>query len=190
MIQFNHYTIRLLTENDLQAYYSLIDHNRPRLEDFFAGTVAITKTLEDTEIHLRDVIAKCAERKHYPFVVVDDTNGALIASIQIKGLDWTIPKGEIGYYIDAGYEGKGVITQAVSKIIAYGFEELGLSKIFIRTHESNISSRKVAEKNGMIYEGTIRRDYKMTSGVIIDTMYYGILQEEYQQLNNSNRELC
>lgn len=180
MMHFDHYTIRLLTEEDLHAYYGLIDRNRPRLENFFAGTVAITRTPEDTEVHLKDVIAKCAERKHYPFVVTDDTSGALIASIQIKSLDWTIPKAEIGYYVDAAYEGKGVVSKAVSKIIAYGFEELGLAKIYIRTHESNISSRKVAEKNGLIYEGTIRRDYKMTSGVIIDTMYYGILREEFE----------
>lgn len=181
-MHFDHYTVRLLKEDDLQNYFRLIDTNRPRLENFFAGTVAITKTLEDTEAHLKDVVAKVSQKKHYPFVVIDDTTDMIIASIQIKNLDWSIPKGEMGYYIDADYEGKGIISKAVSKIIAYGFDELGLEKIYIRTYEGNISSRKVAEKNGLILEGTIRRDYKMTNGTIIDAMYYGLLRQEYEQL--------
>src|ERR1043165_5824363 len=175
MMHFDHYTIRLLTEDDLHAYYSLIDRNRQRLQDFFAGTVAATGTLETTHTHVKDVIAKCEDRTHFPFVVTDNANDALIASIQIKSLDWRIPKAELGYYVDADHEGKGIVTKAVSKIITYGFEELGLFKMFIRTHEHNISSRKVAEKNGLIYEGTIRADYKTTGGDIVDIMYYGML---------------
>lgn len=28
-------------------------------------------------------------------------------------MDWSIPKAELGYYIDEGYEGKGVVTKAL-----------------------------------------------------------------------------
>ena len=179
-MNFDHYAIRLARHSDLPAYFDLIERNRARLEDFFAGTVAITKTLDDTETHLKDVIAKVEQKKHFPFIITDaDAGDRLIASIQIKNPDWTIPKAEIGYYIDAAYEGKGIISKAVSGIIAYGFEELGLARIFIRTYEGNVSSRKVAEKNGLIYEGTIRMEYKTTSGKIVDIMYYGMTREEY-----------
>jgi ribosomal-protein-alanine N-acetyltransferase len=37
----------------------------------------------------------------------------------------------------------------------------------------------VAEKNGFILEGIIRSDYKTTSGVVVDLMYYGLLKSEY-----------
>ncbi len=87
MMHFDHYTIRLAQSGDLPAYFELIERNRPRLEDFFAGTVAITRTLADTKAHLADVIAKAEEKKHYPFVVLDDATGGLIASIQVK--TWT-----------------------------------------------------------------------------------------------------
>lgn len=52
----SHYTVRLITTEDLEDYFSLIQNNRQRLEDFFAGTVAITKTLEETKTHLETVI--------------------------------------------------------------------------------------------------------------------------------------
>lgn len=179
-MHFSHYTIRLLTEEDLHSYHSLIDRNRSRLEPYFPGTVAATQTLEDTDVHLKETLAKCVERSHYPFVVLDEENGKLVASIQIKNIDWNIPKAEAGYFIDAAYEGKGVISSAVSKVLAYGFNTLGLAKIFIRVHERNIGSRLVAEKNGMMHGGTIRNDYKMPDGTIVDLMYYGILREEFQ----------
>ena len=48
-------------------------------------------------------------------------------------------------------------------------------KLFLRTHASNISAKKVAENCGFELEGIIRKDYKTTSGKIIDLAYYGKL---------------
>jgi RimJ/RimL family protein N-acetyltransferase len=45
--------------------------------------------------------------------------------------------------------------------------------VFLRTHESNVGSRKVAERNGFKVEGIIRKDYKTTKGEIVDLLYYG-----------------
>ncbi len=86
----------------------------------------------------------------------------------------------MGYYIGADYEGRGVVTRAVREIIRWCFDELQLSKVFIRTHERNIPSRKVAEKNSLAHEGTLRMDYKTTCGEAVDLMYYGMVREEYE----------
>ncbi len=176
---FDHYLLRQLQVQDLENYFSLIERNRKRLEDFFAGTVAITRTLEDTRIHLEDVISKAAKKQYCPFIVEDEHTGRIISSIQVKNFDWNVPKAELGYYIDEAYEGKGIVTKATALIIGYCFRELDLAKLFIRTHEANAGSRKVAEKNGFKLEGTIRKDYKTTSGRFVDLMYYGLLKEEY-----------
>src|SRR5687768_17403068 len=137
---FDHYLIRFLTINDLDQYFELIDSNRKRLEDFFAGTVAITKTLEDTRIHLQDVVSKSETKDYFPFVVIDTNTNMPIASIQAKSVDWNISKAELGYYIDQEYEGKGIITRAVSLIIDYCFDEIKLKKLYIRTYKANIAS--------------------------------------------------
>jgi len=177
-MEFDQYTIRLLNQNDLQDYFNLIETNRKRLEDFFAGTVAITQTIEDTQQHVNDILSQAANKKYFPFVVIDTTNNKMVASVQVKNIDWSIPKGELGYYIDTAYEGKGIVTKATKLIIDHCFDELKFNKLFIRTHESNVPSRKVAEKNGFELEGIIRRDYKITSGQVVDLMYYGLLRTE------------
>ena len=47
-MKFDHFKIALLQPEESQAFFDLIENNRPRLEDFFAGTVSRTQTLEDT----------------------------------------------------------------------------------------------------------------------------------------------
>ncbi|MFI5171990.1 MAG: GNAT family N-acetyltransferase [Chitinophagales bacterium] len=177
-MEFENYFIRLVHQSDLHDYFNLIDRNRKRLETFFAGTVALTKNIEATKIHLDDIISKQTIGNFYSFVVIEKNSGNIIGSIQIKSLDWNIPKGEIGYYIDEAYEGKGITTKAVAKIIEYGFQNLKLAKLFLRANSENKGSVKVAEKNGFEVEGKLRKDYKTTSGVLVDLTYYGLLNPE------------
>lgn len=172
---FDNYTLRILREDDLEGYFQLIDHNRLRLEDFFAGTVAMTKTIEDTEKHIADAISKYEKKNYFPFVITDAATGKIIGSIQVKSIDWNIPKAELGYYIDAEYGGKGIISKAASLVISFCFHELKINKLYIRTYEGNIPSRRVAEKNGFLLEGFIRCDYKTSGGTLVDLMYFGLL---------------
>lgn len=178
-MQFDTYTLRFLEEKDLENYYALIDANRKRLEDFFAGTVAQTKSLHDTRVHLNDILLKTAQGNYFPFIVMDNLTGKIIASLQVKNVDWSIPKAEIGYYTDSGYAGKGIASRATGMIVDYCFREKKFNKLFIRTHVANVPSIKVAQNNGFRLEGTIRSDYKTTSGQVVDLLYYGLLKEEY-----------
>jgi len=123
------------------------------------------------------VIEKATKKNYFPFVVVDNLSGKIISSIQVKSVDWNIPKAELGYYIDSDYEGKGIVTKATGHIIDYCFKELKMAKLYIRTHEINVPSRLVAEKNGFILEGVIRKDYKTTKGELVDLMYYGLIKK-------------
>src|SRR5688500_4468270 len=132
-MKFDNYLLRPLEKKDVQGYFELIDTNRKRLEDFFAGTVARNRTLEDTRIFVPEVIGKAAGRTYFPFVIIDTTTHTIIGYTDIKNIDWNIPKAEIGYFIDKDYEGKGIISKAVKKIVEYCFNELKPHKIFLRT---------------------------------------------------------
>lgn len=181
-MQFDNYLLRPIESKDADAFFHLIDNNRKRLEDFFAGTVSRNKTIEETNVFVPDVIQRATNKTYFPFVLVDKINDAVIGYVDIKSVDWSIPKAEVGYFIDKKYENRGITCKALAKIIVYAFDELEMHKLFLRTHESNIGSIRIAEKNGFTKEGMIRSDYKMTSGVIIDVIYYGLLKEEFRKL--------
>ena len=175
MISFDNYTIRPLEVDDLKPYFELVERNRKRLEDFFTGTVSKTKDLNATQAFLEEIVAKRTAKQYYPYILVDNLIDEFIAFIDLKNIDWTIPKTEIGCYTDDKFAGKGLTTEAMTRFIDYCFETFDFKKIYLRTHHSNKAAQIVAVKCGFELEGTIRMDYKTTSGQIVDLMYYGRL---------------
>lgn len=174
-MHFDNYCIRLLTTEDLEPYFEMIDKNRPRLESFFTGTVSKTKTFEDTRNFLAEITQKANERTYFPFVLIDNTTNKIIGFFDLKNIDWSIPKSEVGCYIDDEYEGKGITAKAFEVFCDHCFKEYSFAKLFLRTHESNIAAKRVVEKCGFEKEGMIKRDYKTTSGALVDLIYYGRL---------------
>lgn len=172
-MKFDHYILRLLTIDDLDAYFHLIEQNRKRLEDFFTGTVSKTQTFEDTRAFLKDITQRATEKTYFPYIIVDTSNNKIAGFLDLKNIDWNIPKSEMGLYIDKDYAHQGISTRAFQLFCDFCFEEYQFKKLFLRTHYNNTFARKVAEKCGFEIEGTIRRDYKTTSGEIVDLIYYG-----------------
>lgn len=174
---FDQYTIRPLTQEDLIPYFQLVDENRQRLEDFFTGTVSRTKTLEDARTFLTDITQRVLDKTYFPYVIEDNLKQKIAGFLDIKNIEWNIPKAELGLYIDKAYAHKGIATKAFQLFCENCFEEYKFQKLFLRTHHSNTDARRVAEKSGFEIEGTIRKDYKTTSGEIVDLIYYGRISE-------------
>ena len=174
-MKFDHYSLRLLDLGDLDPYYELVQKNRDRLADYFIGTVSRTKTYEEAQEFVEEMIRHTISNTYFPYVIIDHTDEKIIGFVDLKNIDWNIPKTQIGFYIDESYAGKGIISKAIREICNYCFKEKGFVKLFMRIHPENIAAQKVAEKCGFELEGTIRNDYKTGSGEIIDLLYYGKL---------------
>lgn len=172
-MKFENYELRLLQREDKKYFFQLIKNNLTRLEDFVAGIVAQTKTESDVKNFINNSIIKISNKTYYPYLVIDLKTKMPIGFVDIKNIDWNIPKAELGFFIDENYSGKGITTKAMHCISEYLFNELGFNKLLLRIHQSNKSSRNVAEKCGFKLEGIIKNDYKTTKGEIVDFMYYG-----------------
>ena len=174
-MKFDHYSLRLLDLGDLDPYFELVQKNRDRLADYFVGTVSRTKTYKEAQEFVEEMIKHTISNTYFPYVIIDHKDEKIIGFIDLKNIDWNIPKTQIGFYIDESYAGKGIISKAIREICDHCFEEKGFEKLFMRIHPENIAAQKVAEKCGFELEGTIRNDYKTTSGELIDLLYYGKL---------------
>lgn len=62
---------------------------------------------------------------------------------------------EIGYWIGVPFWGQGLVPECLSEILKYGFNELGLTKIYGAYFDDNIRSKKVLEKCNFKYSHTI-----------------------------------
>ncbi len=174
-MKFENYDIRLVNSQDIEAYFNMVQKNRKRLERFFAGTISRTQSLNETAVFLKEMEEGIQDKSYFAYVVVDNHSKRMMGFIDLKNIDWRVPKSEIGFFIDTDYTGKGITSKALDVFCRYCFKYHGFVKLFLRTHESNLPARKVAERSGFEIEGTLRRDYKTSSGELVDVLYYGKL---------------
>ncbi|RLL48352.1 N-acetyltransferase [Oceanobacillus piezotolerans] len=84
-------------------------------------------------------------------------------------------RAEIGYEIHPDYWRKGYASEAVLKVIQYGFDELGLFRIGAVVFINNQASNKLLSKLGFQKEGVLR-DYMHQNGEVYDTYVYSLLK--------------
>jgi ribosomal-protein-alanine N-acetyltransferase len=86
----------------------------------------------------------------------------------------------IGYWIDEGNAGQGLMPEAVALLVRHAFEELGLHRVEAAIVPRNGRSRRVADKLGLREEGTSDR-FLQIRGVWEDHVRYAITVEEWAE---------
>ncbi|MFK7766921.1 MAG: GNAT family N-acetyltransferase [Mariniblastus sp.] len=81
---------------------------------------------------------------------------------------------ELGYWLGREFWNLGFCTEAVMKVLDFGFEELGLYKIHAHYLTRNPASGRVLDKVGMTHEGVLR-GHSRKWGVFEDIAIYGML---------------
>jgi [ribosomal protein S5]-alanine N-acetyltransferase len=89
-------------------------------------------------------------------------------------------RAELGYWIGLPYWGKGYATEAAKALVQYGFEILGLHRIFACHFARNSASARVLQKVGMRHEGS-QRAHIVKWGEFIDLEIYGMLASDAER---------
>lgn len=85
---------------------------------------------------------------------------------------------EIGYILHRGHWGRGIVREAVARVIEYGFDELKLRRVFADTDPENAGSIGLLERLGFQREGHLRGEWETHIGVR-DSLIYGLLRDEW-----------
>jgi RimJ/RimL family protein N-acetyltransferase len=88
-------------------------------------------------------------------------------------------QGEIGWALNIRYRGEGYATEAARALVSYGFNELGLHRIWADTSIENTGSWKLMERLGMRREGHFR-ETETLDGSWTDSLVYAILSDEWR----------
>lgn len=163
-------------------------------------------TEQDTQNFVKQVLEwqQSPQRKVFDFAVITKSDGQLIGtcgfhiahtvsegSSQSVGLSTTgdyntdpyshtrDKNAAVGYCFGKSAWGQGYATEAATAVIKFGFEQLGLHKIFATCDVENIGSARVLEKSGMKKEGHLVEDIKV-KGRWRDSYLYSILQQDWK----------
>jgi RimJ/RimL family protein N-acetyltransferase len=86
---------------------------------------------------------------------------------------------EIGYWIDAGCQGRGLVSEAVTALCCAAFELMNARRLEIRCAPNNSRSRAVAERLGFQLDGVLRDGGYGGTGELEDKMVWSLLAREY-----------
>lgn len=168
-------------------FFDLIHKNKDYIQKGFAGTVKRCQTQEHATQLFSEWNLEEQKKRSFTFFIKDKITGVIIGLLNVKNIDYSVRKCEIGYFISEKYSGKGIISGFTQEIISYCFEDLQMNKIFLRTAPENIASQKVALKNGFLQEGILRQEYKGFQDKFEDVIYFGLLQNEYDTMDNLHK---
>jgi ribosomal-protein-serine acetyltransferase len=132
-----------------------------------------TQSEQETEVNIRQAYVKFLSREDLRLLIFHKYTGEFIASSGLHRIDWSIPKFEIGYWIDSRYSGNGYMTEAVQGITNFAFNELKARRVEIRCDSRNIKSRKIPERLSFTLEGILKNNAISVDGSrLIDTCVY------------------
>lgn len=164
--------LREFTYDDFSAVHTYAsDETVTRYTDWGPNSI------DDTEEFFREalLVANAQPRDSYLFAISLSESPAIgCARLGIVSRAELI--GDLGYVLNAGYWGQGIATEATKCLIDFGFNELGLHRIFATCHPDNIGSSRVLEKAGFQLEELLKED-KFVRGARRDSLLYAILED-------------
>jgi RimJ/RimL family protein N-acetyltransferase len=138
--------LRQLKKTDNLAIFSLrSDENINKYLDR-PKTKSIDKA-EEFILKINDGI-KLNDRLYWAICLKE--NPALIGTICLWNFSDDKATAEVGYELKPSYQGRGLMNEALARVIKFGFQKIKLNKIEAFTHKENIRSTKLLKKNDFI----------------------------------------
>ncbi len=113
--------------------------------------------------------------------------GTLVGDCALKINEHDELQAEIGYTLARAYQGKGIASEAVSRVQDYVFRTLGLHRVIAITDCENAASITLLERLGLCREGHSIQNVWF-KGKWGDEYLYAILQEEWLSKHSANVE--
>lgn len=134
----------------------------------------------ETEAHLGELVSKYSDCFSFDWLIVPKGLGKPVGSIGVVQFSEKTSSFDIGFALGRRWWNQGIMTVAVSRVVAFLFKEVGAKRVCAQYDTENHASRAVLGKVGMTYEGTIRQAGVNNRG-IIDIGICSILVSEYHQ---------
>ncbi len=120
----------------------------------------------------------CGER--WSWCIADRETDRLVGLISLRGIGDTDPTTtEFGYSVHPDARGRGVLTEALDRVVDWAFLDGGYRRLILRTDEANTASRYAAEKTGFTLIATEPADFPMGESGFGTSMTYHQLNAQW-----------
>jgi ribosomal-protein-serine acetyltransferase len=132
----------------------------------------------ETEEYIRITRARWAEGTLFAFAVTDAGSGEILGGCGLGQRHPVFHFSNLGYWVRSSRHGRGIAGRAAKLVARFGFERAGIIRAEVVMAVRNEKSRRVAEKIGAHYEGTLLN--RMVVGRIIhDAHMFSLLPSDF-----------
>jgi len=135
-------TLRELSIDDQQNIFAL--RSDKEINKYLDRKPA--KSIDDAKAFIQTINQNIQNNNSVYWVITLNNTDKLIGTICLFNFSDDNLKAEIGYELLPGFQGKGIMQEAVSKVIDFAMQHLGLNSIEAYTHSENLNSTKLLEK--------------------------------------------
>jgi N-acetyltransferase len=176
----------VVLENDVVRLEPLTMEHVPDLFAAGGGDDELWRWLPISPPRTEQELAKTArglmdDDKHVPFAVIHKESGRAAGwttYCDVPGFDESV---EIGWtWYGRAFWRTAVNTNCKLLLVGHAFD-LGYNRVLLKTDVLNLRSQAAIQRIGGVHEGTLRRHRKRSDGTWRDTVYFGILEEEWPQ---------
>lgn len=153
--------------------------NDPEVSKFARQQFQVSEA--ETEEYISELISDYQKTSNYYWAITLIDSNIPIGRINITGINEPIGSVCISFMIGRAFWNRGYITEALSSVVKFLFEEVGVNRIEGRNDVQNPASEKVMIKCGFQYEGLLRQGGRNSFG-LVDCKQYAIIANDYYNL--------
>lgn len=113
-------------------------------------------------------------------ILAIDVAGEAVGSIGFfQQADIMRKNAEMGYWLSQQYWGRGIVTEAVKRIIPLAFSTYDIDRLFARPYGNNPASQRVLEKAGFTFETRFEKTI-FKNGEYLDELFYAVRRSDQQ----------
>lgn len=168
--------LRLIEPRHAEALNALVEQSFAHIKRWSAW-LKDDRSIQSTHDFIKRNMARMSENSGYALAIWHA--GEMAGQIEYNHIDWTNRSTEIGYWLGASFEGRGIVTKSCRALVEHAFGELGLNRVEIRCAVENRRSRAIPERLGFRLEGVLLQAEWMHDH-FHDLAVYAVLASEWR----------
>jgi len=158
-------------------------------ESLWLWTANIIKTSADMQSYIETALDEFWRGVSLPFVTIEKSSEKIVGSTRFGNIDAKNRKTEIGWtWINPRWQRTFVNTEAKLLMLTHAFETWNCIRVELKTDVLNEKSQNAMLRLGAQKEGVLRRHLITDAGRARDTVYFSIIDLEWQTVKANLKE--
>jgi len=172
--------LRHILPGDAEALFAILSDDEAM--EFYGNEPH--QSLDETRELIRQIEGRYTRKEALRWGITLQGEDRLIGSCSLFHFNAGFTCAETGYELNRAFWGKGIMTEAMTAVLTFGFSELGLHRVEAIIEIANERSKGLLLKLGFTYEGNLRQRFPFR-GHFEDEHFFGLLKDEWHEPVNA-----